>query len=66
MLSCCLVLVGGVQRLVLFFELRVAVASRLSGADHLGVICRCPEVGLAIPECASCKIRMRSSPEAAA
>ena len=38
MLSCRLVLVGGVQRLDFFFELRVAVASRLAGADHLGIV----------------------------
>ena len=33
-LSCRLVLVGGVQRLDFFFDLRVAVASRLAGADQ--------------------------------
>ena len=38
---------------IIFFELCVAVASRLSGADHLGIICRCPEVGLGLPELTS-------------
>ena len=56
----------GSRGCIIFFELRVAVTSRLSGADHLGVVCRCPEVGLGIPECASCKRWIRSSPGAAA